>query len=263
VAAPAIAECIVRGTSVKVMRMGEGSPLLLLRGTDASDVWLPYMTRLAERHDVIVPEHPGFGGKPAPPWLDRVGDLANFHLDLIDHLGIADVHLVGTSLGGWIAADLAHRSSAKLASLTLVGAAGVRVPGAEGIDIFLIGEEPALRGRFHDPAKAEAAVVRMLAPETEDVRLANAITVARVAWDPRLHDPELAKWLHRIKVPTEIVWGEHDRVFPGAVAEAFRDGIPGARLTIVPGCGHAVQLEQPDALVSILLDFTATHGRRA
>ena len=260
---PSISECDVRGTTIKLMRAGSGAPILFLRGTDASDVWLPFMSRLAETHDVIVPEHPGFGGKPRPPWLDRVGDLACFYLDLIDQLGLSNVHLIGTSLGGWIAADLAHRSCEKLASLTLVGAAGLRVPGSEGLDVFLIGEEAALRGSFHDEARAAEAAARLLAPETEDFRLANAITIARVAWEPRLHDPDLAKWLHRIKVPAQIVWGEHDRLFPLAHGLAYRDEIPGARLRTISGCGHAVALEQPDAFVSAILEFTAEHGRRA
>ena len=260
-AAPSISERDVRGTSIKLMRAGSGSPLLLLRGTDASDVWLPWMDRLAERHTVIVPEHPGFGGKPMPPWLDRVSDLANFHLDLIDALDLARVHLVGTSLGGWIAADLAHRSSAGIATLTLVGAAGLRVLGHTGVDTFMQAEETGLRARFHDTARADAAVARMLAPESEDVRLQNAITIARVAWSPRLHDPHLAKWLHRIAAPTLIVWGEHDRLFPVAHGTAFHAAIPGSRLTVVRGCGHAVALENPDALVASILDHTSIQER--
>lgn len=259
---PAITQCDVRGTAIKVMRSGSGSPLLFLRGTDASDDWLPYMSSLAQHHDVIVPEHPGFGGKPMPPWLDRVSDLANFYLDLLDALDLSGVHLVGASLGGWIAADLAHRGSPRLATLTLVGAAGLRVSEVAGMDTFLLGEEAALRASFHDSALAEDAVARMLSPESEDVRLANAIAIARVAWDPRLFDPQLAKWLHRIKVPVSIVWGVNDRVLPVAYAEAWRHAIPGSRLTLIEKCGHAVALEQPEAFVAALLDATSERGKR-
>ena len=252
-AKPVTQEIDVHGTVVRVMRAGKGSPFIVLRGTDASDVWCPWLDRLAAHHDVIVPEHPGFGGKPMPVWLDRVSDLANFHLDLIDRLGLARVHLAGTSLGGWIAADLAHRCSAGLASLTLIGAAGVRVAGITGLDVFLAGEEAGLRARFHDSAKADEAVARMLRPETEDIRLSNAIAIARVAWQPRLHDPHLAKWLHRIKTPALVVWGAHDRIFPPAHADVFATGIPRARKLIVPDCGHWVQHEQPDTLADAIL----------
>ena len=245
----------VGGTSIRLMRAGRGEPLLVLRGTDASDDWLPWMDRLAERFDVIVPEHPGFGARPLPPWLDKVSDLACFTLDLIDTLELSRVHLVGTSLGGWIAADLAMRSSQQLASLTLVGAAGLRLRGETGVDLFMMGEEEGLRARFHDQAAAERAAGRLLAAETEDVRLANAITIARVAWQPRLYDPQLEKWLHRVKVPTLIVWGEHDRVFPRSYALEWGRRIGGARVEIISDCGHAVALERPDVLVDTLIGF--------
>ena len=208
----------VRGCRIRLMRAGRGKPLLLLRGSDASDDWLPYMDRLAERNEVLVPEHPGFGGEAAPAWLDRVSDLACFHLDLIDTLGLGEVHLVGTSLGGWIAADLAARDCHKLASLTLAAPAGLRVKGHAGVDLFMMSEADGLEARFHDAGKARPHIARMLRPDTEDVRLTNALTIARMSWQPRLWDPQLEKWLHRIGVPTQVLWGEHDRVLP-VVAE--------------------------------------------
>ncbi len=262
-AAPSTTDCNVRGTSIKLMRAGSGRPLLLLRGTDASDTWRPYMDKLAERFDVIVPEHPGFGGKPMPGWLDRVDDLAHFYIDLIDTLRLDGVHLAGTSLGGWIAADIAHHTPRAVTALTLVGAAGIRVPEVDGMDVFLRTEEAGMRDRFHVATIAEAEAARMLVPETEDVRLSNAITIARVAWNPRLHDPQLAKWLHRIKVPTLIVWGENDKVLPKAYANAFRQGIPGSIVTIVPECGHWVAHEKPDDLVKAIFAFAGSHRRTA
>jgi pimeloyl-ACP methyl ester carboxylesterase len=175
---------------------------------------------------------------------------------LFDHLKLERVHLVGTSLGGWIAADLAHRCCHRLASLTLVAPSGLRLAGVQQVDAFLRTEEQALRDSFHNEAKAAAAATRMLAPETEDARLQNAIAIARVSWNPRLHDPQLAKWLHRISTPTLIVWGEDDRLFPKPYAEAWRKAIPGARLELLKACGHAVALEEPDALVDRIFDFT-------
>ncbi len=88
---------------IRIMRKGQGQPLLFLHGASGATNWLPFMDMLAQNYDVIVPEHPGFGASETPEWLDNVCDLAHFYLDLIDHLGLASVHLIGTSLGGWIA----------------------------------------------------------------------------------------------------------------------------------------------------------------
>src|SRR6201999_2945594 len=118
----------VRGCHINLMRGGTGRPLLFLHGAGGGR-WLPYLSDLAARHDVIAPEHPGFGASDTPAWLDTIPDLANFYLDFLDQLDLTDVHLVGCDLGGWIAAELAVRNARRLASLTLAGAAGIHVPG--------------------------------------------------------------------------------------------------------------------------------------
>ena len=129
-----VADC-----SVNVMRGGKGPPLLFLHGAGGAGVWLPFMAALSERYEVIVPDHPGFGRSDTPDWLDQLSDLAYFYLDFIEALGLDQVHLVGHSLGGWIAAEIAVRSTRRLRTLTLVGAAGVHVNGvAEGRHIRLV-----------------------------------------------------------------------------------------------------------------------------
>src|SRR5256885_12674725 len=103
------------------------------------------MARLAKKFDLIGPEHPGFGASDTPAWLDTIGDLANFYLDFLDQLDLRGVHLVGSSLGGWIAADLAVRNPTRLASLTLIGAAGIYVEGVEQVDTFRSNDEQRIR----------------------------------------------------------------------------------------------------------------------
>src|SRR5947208_5623626 len=110
----------VRGCNITLVRGGAGHPLLLLHGAGGAGAWLPCMADLAARHHVIVPEHPGFGASDTPDWLDTVPDLASFYLDLLDQLDLTGVDLVGFSLGGWIAAELAVRNTRRLASLTLL-----------------------------------------------------------------------------------------------------------------------------------------------
>jgi pimeloyl-ACP methyl ester carboxylesterase len=252
----------VRGCRIRLMRGGAGDPLLYLHGASGAS-WLPFLDKLSQNFDVIAPEHPGFGESDAPDWLDNIHDLAYFYLDLLAALELERVHLVGNSLGGWIAAEIAVRSTGRLASLTLAGSAGLHVAGVEQLDSFLVSDEARLRGFFHDPKKAEEMIARVLRAEAEDTTLKNRAVVAKLSWQPRSHDPHLHKWLHRIDVPTLLIWGDTDRLFPKEHALAYRRAIPGAKLVIIPQCGHVPQIEQPDAFVSALNNFIGARKKAA
>jgi len=245
----------VRGCEIKLMRGGSGPPLLVLHGASGAGTWLPFMASLADKFDVIVPEHPGFGASDTPAWLDTIHDLAYFYLDLLAQLDLDRVHLVGISLGGWIAAELAVRDTSHLASLTLVDAAGIHVDGVPQIDPFLRTDEQRIRHFFYDPAKADAMIARVLKPELEAVAAKNRVATARLAWQPRNHDPHLHKWLHRIDVPTLILWGANDRLFPPEYAEVWQQLIPDSTAVILPECGHVPHIEKPAEFVSELTQF--------
>jgi pimeloyl-ACP methyl ester carboxylesterase len=235
---------------IRLMRGGAGAPLVFFHGSGGIGIWLPSMGRLAKKFDVIAPEHPGFGESDTPVWLDTIGDLANFYLDFLDRLDLRGVHLVGSSLGGWIAADLAVRNATRLASLTLIGAAGIHVDGVEQVDTFLCTEEQRIRDLFYDQELAEAVVAGSQRPELEDAALKNRMMTAKLSWQPRNHDPQLRKWLHRIKVPTLLIWGDHDRLFPKDYAFAYQRLIPGAKVVIIANCGHLPHVEKGEEFVA-------------
>jgi pimeloyl-ACP methyl ester carboxylesterase len=245
----------VRGCNIKLMRGGSGPPLLFLHGSSGAGAWLPFMQSLASRFDVIVPEHPGFGDSDTPDWLDNIHDLAYFYLDFLEQLDLDRVHLVGVSLGGWLAAELAIRDTYRLSSLTLVDAAGIHVQGVTQVDSFLRSDEQRIRDFFYDQTRADEMIARVLRPELEDVTMKNRIATAKLAWQPRAYDPHLRKWLHRIDVPTLIIWGANDRLFPMEYAYAYQQLIPGSKAVIIPECGHLPQVEKPDFFVSELTDF--------
>jgi len=251
----------VKDCNIALMRGGTGQPLLILHGASGAGAWLPFMRTLADKFDVLVPEHPGFGSSDTPDWLDNIHDLAFFYLDLLDQLDLDGVHLVGVSLGGWIAAELAVRSTQRLSSLTLVDAAGIHVPGVAQIDAFLRTDEQRIRDFFHDQTQADEMIARLTQPELEDVAMKNRIATAKLAWQPRGYDPHLHKWLHRINVPTLLIWGANDRLFPKDYAFAWQRLIPGAKAVIVPECGHLPQVEKAAVFVSELEHFI--HGMRA
>ncbi|HVO14106.1 MAG TPA: alpha/beta fold hydrolase, partial [Alphaproteobacteria bacterium] len=195
----------VNKCKTRLMRGGKGAPMIFLHGARGASAWLPFMDKLAETFELIVPEHPGFGGSDTPPWLDNVGDLAYFYLDLIDHLGLDGVHVVGTSLGGWIAAEIAVRDTHPLATLTLVAPAGIHVKGVAKGDVFMWSAEEIMKRLFHDPKLAEKALAQPV-PEAEVmIQAKNRLALAKLGWQPRLYNPDLYKWLHRISVPTLIL----------------------------------------------------------
>ncbi len=251
----------VRDCRINLLRGGKGEPLLFLHGASGGGIWHPFLDRLAERFDVLAPEHPGWGRSDTPPWLDNIGDLAYFYLDVLKALELQRVHLVGLSVGGWIAAEIAVRSTARLRTVTLVSAAGIHLKGVAQADPFLQTEEQRLRDFFHDPKLADRLIGQVLSPELADIALKNRFTTAKLIWQPRGYNPHLYKWLHRIDVPTLILWGASDRLLPAAYAEEFHRLIPGSRVTVFPACGHLPNIEKADEFVAAVTSFAAGAGR--
>jgi pimeloyl-ACP methyl ester carboxylesterase len=239
----------VDGCRTRLRRGGKGDPLLFLHGASGAPAILPFMEKLAQRFDVLVPEHPGYGQTAEPEWLENIHDVAYFYLDFLKQLNLRNVTLVGNSMGGWIAMEIAVRDTSRLKSLVLVSPAGIPAPGVQPADIFLMAPEDVVRNLFVDQKLAEA---RLAQPEDIDVSLKNRHTTARLAWEPRLYDPFLPKWLHRIDVPVKIIWGREDRILPVAFAEEFKRLMPKAQIHIVDNAGHLPHAEKPDQFVELV-----------
>ncbi len=253
----------VRDITLRVLRAGKGQPLLFLHGPGGLDECAPILAALAEHYDCIAPEHPGYGGSTPPPWLDTVSDLANFYLDFIADQKLQNAHLVGHDLGGWIAADLAVRNSQALASLTLIAAQGIYVPEVPTVDVFLRTDDDLVRDSYHDQAMAEAIIARTPSDAQLEAGLRNKEVTARLTWQPRGHDLHLMKWLHRIDVPTLVLWGANDRILPREYGQSWRDRITGATLAEIGSCGHLPHLERTPETTAILTRFTASTGSPA
>ena len=251
----------VRGIAVRMLRDGKGEPLLFLHGAGGSPPWLPLFEKLAERYEVLIPEHPGFGTSDNPPWIRNIADLAMYYLDFLDELGTAKVHLIGHSLGGWLAAELAVRNATRLASLILLAPAGIRVKGVASGDNFIWSAEEAERNLWHDQKFADAALSATPTEEEADIALTNRFMAAKFGWEPRWFNPALERWLHRVKVPTLVIWGEQDKLFPSAYAKAWKDRVAGSRVEIIPQCGHRPHLERLDVVLPVISRFL-DGGRR-
>jgi pimeloyl-ACP methyl ester carboxylesterase len=245
----------LNGCKVRLRRGGKGRPLLYLHGANGVPAVAPFMETLAARFDVLAPEHPGFGASDEPEWLENIHDLAYFYLDFLEHLGLREVLLVGGSLGGWVALEMAVRDVSRLREMVLIGPSGLSVPGIVPGDIFLWSPEDTAKNLFHDPSHAEKMLAQPVTPEAVDLQLKNRHAVARLGWEPRLHDPFLGKWLHRVRVPVKLIWGEQDKVWPAAMAAEYAKRIPGAEVAIVPRCGHLPQIEKPQEFCELVFGF--------
>jgi pimeloyl-ACP methyl ester carboxylesterase len=245
----------VRGREIRLFRGGHGQPLLYLH--DAWTYrWLPIHDRLAERYDVVVPIHPGFSGSSGFEEMDRVEDLVFHYLDLLEVLRLEQPILIGTSLGGWIAAEFAIRYTGMLRALVLVDALGLRVSNAPATDVFQL--DPAqLRAAIFADARSPLAceLVPDIPPqESIEAMLKARQVLARFAWQFP-DNPKLASYLCRVKCPTLIVWGERDGVVSAEYAGEFARRIRGARAEVLPGAGHVPQLERLDAVGPMVTEF--------
>jgi pimeloyl-ACP methyl ester carboxylesterase len=245
----------INGSTLHLRRGGRGAPLLFLHGTDGLAEWPAILDTLAASFEVIVPDHPGFGASTLAPWADDISDLAYVYLGLIEKLDLAAVHVVGHSLGGWIALEMAVRSTQRLRSLTLIASAGIHVKGVPKADIFMLDPEEQARLAYADPALGEAAATRAAADKYQDQAILNRLASARFGWQPRFFNPRLERWLCRVDVPTHIVWGEHDRIIPQAYAQALHRRIAGSTLTVVPGAGHLPHVERTAEVASAMQSF--------
>ena len=245
----------IDGCRTHYRRGGKGSPLVFMHGAGGMPIVLPFMEKLAQRFDVIVPDHPGYGQSGEPEWLENIHDVAHFYLDFLARLELERVVLVGNSMGGWMAMEIAVRNTAPIASIVLVSPAGVRAEGAEPADIFLLPQEDMTRRLFHDQRFAEARLAVPETPESIDLALKNRHTTARLAWEPRLHDPMLPKWLHRIDVPVSIVWGAQDRILAVGIGHELKRLLPKAELKIFESCGHLPQVEKMEEFCDHVVRF--------
>jgi pimeloyl-ACP methyl ester carboxylesterase len=239
---------------------GPGRALLLLHPGDGLDQESPFLALLASRYRVIAPSHPGFGASGLPAWMNSVDDLAYFYLDFIAQHGLKDFVLVGVSFGAWLAAEIAIKCQHGMAGLVLADAVGAKFEGPQKREILDLFAYPLYEQAEHIYADAarrkpdykersEAALLRLAR---------NHATFALMGWSPTLHHPKLRHRLHRITVPTQLLWGAEDRVVPPDYGKRFAAAIPGAQFSLIEGAGHYPHIEQPEAFGVALDKFVAT-----
>ncbi len=245
----------VRDLAIHLSRSGVGSSILLLHGEGGAAECAGLAEALSRDREVLLPDHPGFGKSEDPRWIRNVGDVAMFYLDFLDALALDRIDLVGHSLGGWIAAEMAIRDCARLRSVTLLAPAGIRVKGVPCGDNFIWGPEEAIRHLYYDQTIADRVLSIKPTDEAIALSIKNHYTVTKLGWQPRWFNPDLEKWLHRVKVPAQLVWGDHDALFPPAYGALWQQRLPRAKLTVVENCGHLPHVEKTDEVSRRIIEF--------
>ncbi len=242
---------------IEIERRGKGAPLLLLPGEDGLEVEAPFLERLARTREVILFWPPGFGRSNRPDWITNMDDVAYIYLDVMARLGLDNIPVVGCSLGGWIAAEMATKNDARFSHLAMVGAYGVKIGGPTDrdiADIWALHPDKVASLKWRDRENGKRDLSKR--PDDELYVIARNIeSCARLCWSPYMHNPKLAHRLHRIAAKTLLIWGADDGIVATDYAKAYAAMISGAKLSIIADAGHLPHVEQPDAFLNELTAF--------
>ena len=249
----------VNAIKTELVRRGKGSPLVFLHPELGIAPGAPVLDRLAARFDVVAPSLPGYGRTELPRSYSSVDDLAYFTLDLIEMLDLRNLVLVGVSIGGWVAAEIATKTTERIAKLVLVNPSGIKTGGPthrDMADMFALPQKELEAATFHDPRHArfdpQAA--------TEDevyVRLRNRESTVLFGWSPYMYNPKLLGRHQRINVPTHVLLGAADRIAPADYGRAYARAIPGARFETIEKAGRFPHIEQPQEFANRIAAFAA------
>lgn len=239
---------------------GSGHPFLVLHGGGGPATVEPYADALAAARParVITPTHPGFAGTPRPEGLSSIGQLAQLYLAFLEALDLADVTVVGSSIGGWIAAETAVAGPARVSSHVLLNAVGLVIDGHPVVDVFGLTPAEIAALSFADP-ETYAVDPSTLPPAAREAMAGN-MTSLEVYAGRAMADPTLADRLSGATSPTLVVWGEADRIVHAAVGRAYADLVADGRFVMLRGAGHLPQVEARDELVRLVWDFADEHA---
>ena len=245
--------------TVTVAEYGSGRPFLLLHGGGGPQSVTAFGELLAGNKDVrvVVPIHPGFSGTTRPDSLSSVAGLAALYVSLLEEMDLKDVTVLGNSIGGWIAAEMAALNSPRIGRLIVIDAAGLDVPGHPVADFFSLTMDQVSQLSYHDPEKFGVDLTK-LPPAAQAAIPGNRDSLAVYAGTTMV-DPALADRLTTISVPTLVLWGDADRIVDVEYGRAYAAAIPGAEFQLLPETGHLPQIETPEQVLTASWDFVSMH----
>ena len=249
----------VADVDLELHESGQGSPVLFLHGAGGFTPQQPFVAPFSAKHRLIAPSHPGFGKSSLPEWLDSIDDIAHIHLELLDMLNLKQLDIVGCSIGGWIAAEIATKVPDRVRRLVMVGPVGVKTGSADKLDIpdiFAMPQADVDKLLYHDPARM-VPDTKSMPEEALAAMFRNRETLALLVWEPWMHNTKLKHRLHRVTCPALFMRGASDGLVSEPYLKAYAALLPNARTHTIPAAGHVPHLEQPEAFTSAVLDFLA------
>jgi pimeloyl-ACP methyl ester carboxylesterase len=251
----------IAGITVELRRGGSGTPVLVIHGELGVPGWLESFAQLAEHHDVIVPSLPGYGRSTRPDWIMGVHDLAAWVTWFARDIDLrTPVNVIGCSLGGWVAAEIATVAPQFFNKMVLVGAVGIKPEQGEIFDYFLESGLTGLRRAFHRPEQSSAFMRywgNEWTPEETDLVEQHREMTCRIAWKPYMHSLTLRHLLPGVSTPTLLLWGGEDAITPINSGEIYQRAIPRSRLVVIENCGHMPEMEKPTEFAGLIENFLA------
>lgn len=243
---------------LQMMKGGDGPPLLVLHGAAGNPAWMPYHEALAQSFTVYAPSHPGYEKSTRPDWIDSIDAVARFYLGLMEDIGVDRYSLLGFSMGGWMAAEMAAMCPYPLDKLIVTAGVGIKPQDGEIAELFTVSREAVSALRFFDTAQVpdyEKLYAQTPTPEQAAQERSNRETATRWCWKPYMHNPNLPHYLARVSTPTLIVWGNQDAIVPVECAELYRQAIANSRVHLIDRCGHIPQVEKPREFLDAVVPF--------
>lgn len=240
-----------------VNEAGEGPPLLILHDELGAPQWQAWHERMAARRRLVVPVIPGFQGERIK-WARGVRDIAIVFGALLRDLKVTPVDVIGFSFGGWVAAEMAVANPDQFRRMVLVAPFGLKPSQGAIADMFLMSSAEYIRASFADTASVAefAALFGDAGPEQIEAWEDARIECAQLGWQPYMHEPAMGPLLRAAgKLPSLVVWGDQDRIVPESAARGYAEGLPDARLEIIPGCGHKPELERTETFLDVTSRF--------
>jgi len=239
---------------LRFRRGGRGRAVLVLHHDIGTPDQLPFYDALADRFDVIVPNHPGYGEEERPQWMRHPRDIAALYQWLLAELGVERASLVGLGFGGWIAAEMAALAPRDFHRIVLVGAMGVKPPQGEIYDQAIVSYIDYAKAGFHQEAAFEKVYGEVSSDQLVAWDLCREMCF-RIAWKPYMYSQTLPHLLGGVRAPALVVWGDNDKIVPRSAGELYAKSLREARLEIVANAGHCVDMEQPEPLARLVTPF--------